>query len=97
MIGLALLLALAQPQEGPWTKYQGPFKLIITWHGSNLTVIDYPSFQRCDLARQAVAAEAERRQRASDAAMPAGSVRIGTSPNGAFCIPGKTHPQNHLR
>ena len=65
-----------------------PYKLVISWYQSNLTVIDYPTRDRCLAAARAVNAEVERKQAESDAKAPAGSVRIGTSPNFAFCIPG---------
>lgn len=71
--------ALAQPT---------PYKLIISWYQSNLTVVDYPSKVRCEAAANALNDEVARRLAESDSAAPAGTVRIGTGPNGAFCIPG---------
>lgn len=66
-----------------------PYKLIITWHQSNITVIDYPSAARCEAARLAVLAEVERRGAESRAnAERIGGQIIGGTPNGAFCIPG---------
>jgi hypothetical protein len=80
MIALALAIA-AQAQVGP-------YKLVITWYQSDLTVIDYPSSARCEVARRAVEAEVARRQREGLAGQPPGTVIVGKSPNGAFCIPG---------
>lgn len=65
-----------------------PFKLVISWYQSDLTVIDYPTKDRCDAAARAVNAEIARRLAEADAQAPPGSVRVGTGPNGAFCIPG---------
>ena len=79
----ALLLPAAASAQA-----SGPYKLVITWYQSNITVIDYPSQARCEAARRAVEAEIERRKSASAASLPAGSITIGSSPNGAFCIPG---------
>lgn len=87
MIAALVALAMAQAQTGPWTKYQGPFKLVITWNQS-ITVVDYPSFVRCDAARKAVEAEVQQRARENLAAMPEGTRVVGRSTNGAFCIPG---------
>lgn len=65
-----------------------PYKLVIVWYQSSLTVIDYPSAARCEAARKAVMDEVKRRNEQADAEMPPGAVRIGRSPNSAFCIPG---------
>lgn len=65
-----------------------PYKLVIVWHQSNLTVIDYPNLPRCEAARKAVTEEIRRRNEQADADAPPGAIRIGRSPNGAFCIPG---------
>ena len=65
-----------------------PYKLIVSWYQSNLTVIDYPNKERCETAAKAVNTEVARRVALSDAQAPPGSIRLGGSPNGAFCIPG---------
>ncbi len=65
-----------------------PYKLIITWYQSDLTVIDYPSLARCEQAKLAIEAEIQKRKRENDALAPPGSIVIGKSPNGAFCMPG---------
>lgn len=84
----AVAMAIALTAAVPAFAQAGPYKLIITWYQSNLTVIDYPSLARCEQARRAVEAEIERRAATSQAALPPGSITIGLSPNGAFCIPG---------
>jgi hypothetical protein len=89
MMWLALLAAVAQAGErGPWDNYSGPYKLVITWYQSDLTVIDYPNRARCEKAKQTVEEEIAKRKAESDALAPPGSIVIGKSPNGAFCIPG---------
>jgi hypothetical protein len=65
-----------------------PYKLIITWYQSSNLEIDYPSLARCERAKMAVEREVDRRRREQESSMPPGSVTIGKSPNGAFCIPG---------
>lgn len=80
------LLAVAIPSAA--LAQAGPSKLVITWFQSNLTVVDYPTAARCEVARRVVEEEIARRARESDAAMPPGAIKIGKSPNGAFCIPG---------
>jgi hypothetical protein len=79
-----LLLAISVPAVAQ----TAPFKLVISWHRSNLTVIDYPSLARCEQARKAVEAEVARRTREMMAALPPGGQIIGGTANGAFCIPG---------
>lgn len=64
-----------------------PYKLIITWYQSNLTVIDYPTKERCEAAAKAIKAEVER-QLVESAAVRPGSTLVSKGPNGAFCIPG---------
>lgn len=81
---LAALMAWATAANAQATSY----KLIIVWYQSSLTVIDYPSAARCEAGRKAVLDEIRRRQAQADADAPPGSVIIGRSPNGAFCIPG---------
>ena len=89
MIWLLLAASVAQMEErGPWDNYSGPYKLVITWYQSDLAVIDYPSRARCEKAKRAVEDEVARRKAESEATAPPGSVVIGKSPNGAFCIPG---------
>ena len=83
---LAVIIALALPASAQ--AQSAPYKLIISWYQSNLTVIDYPSKDRCEAAARAVNAEVARKLAESDAAAPAGSIRVGIGPNGAFCIPG---------
>lgn len=68
--------------------FSGPAKLLISWYQSGLTVVDYPSQSRCEQARSFVMAEVRARAQAAQADMPAGSIAISKSPNGAFCIPG---------
>lgn len=70
------------------TPFSGPAKLIITWYQGGIVAVDYPSQSRCEQARGFVQAEVRRRYQASQASMPPGSVTVGVSPNGAFCIPG---------
>lgn len=89
MISLAIALALAQ--TGPWTKYQsGPQKLIVTWAQGGVSVIDYPSYDRCQRAREAV--EQESARRVADAASRAterGGQLVGSPWTVyALCIPG---------
>lgn len=79
-------VALATPTVA--VAQAGPAKLVISWYQSNLTVIDYPSKERCEAAARAVNAEVARRLAENDALAPPGSIRLGGSPNGAFCIPG---------
>lgn len=89
MILLALLAATTPVAErGPWDNYSGPFKLVITWYQSDLTIIDYPSRARCEIAKRAVEDEIAQREAEAAAARPAGTIIISKSPNGAFCIPG---------
>ncbi len=83
MVALMLLLLSGQPSA-----FAGPAKLLISWFQSGLTSVDYPSQARCEQARSFVEAEVRRRARETAAALPPGSVTIGVSPNGAFCIPG---------
>lgn len=64
------------------------YKLITAWYQSNLTVIDYPSKDRCEAAARAVNAETARWLAESDALAPPGSIRISNGANTAFCIPG---------
>ena len=80
------LLLVAAPTTA--VAQAAPYKLIITWYQSNLTVIDYPSLARCGQAKMAVEAEIQKRKRENDALAPPSSIVIGKSPNGAFCIPG---------
>jgi hypothetical protein len=82
---VAVLLAAASASKAA---EDGPYKLIITWYQSNVTVIDYPNSARCEKAKLAVEAEVARRNREAAEKMPQGGVIIGASPNGAFCIPG---------
>ena len=82
-----ILLAIAQASSA--SAQSVPYKLVITWYQANLTIIDYPNAVRCDAARLAVVAEAERRaEKARAEAERGGGQIIGSSPNGAFCIPG---------
>jgi hypothetical protein len=89
MMWLVFLAAVAAPaaERGPWDNYSGPYKLVISWYQSDLTIIDYPSRARCEAAAKAVSDEVTRRSAEADAKFP-GGTKIGTSPNGAFCIPG---------
>lgn len=88
---IALLAALmAQAEPGPWVKYQqGPQKLVVTWAQGGVTVIDYPNWDRCQRAREAVESEARRRIEASRQNAAPGALVVG-SPwlVYAFCIPG---------
>ena len=52
-------LVLAAFVAAPALAQSGPFKLVIAWYQSNLTVIDYPSQARCEQARKAVMIEME--------------------------------------
>lgn len=65
-----------------------PYKLVISWYQSNLTVLDYPTKGRCEAAASAVNDEVVRRFVENLKKLPPGSVPVGTTPNGAFCIPG---------
>ena len=84
----ALIPLMLVAVSAPALAQTGPYKLVITWYQSSLTVIDYPSATRCEAARRAVIEEAKRRSDQADADAPAGSIKVGRSPNGAFCIPG---------
>ncbi|WP_324741611.1 hypothetical protein U8326_00090 [Tsuneonella sp. CC-YZS046] len=64
-----------------------PYKLIITWYQSNLTVIDYPTKERCEAAAKAITVEVERQLAESNALAP-NTILLSKGPNGAFCIPG---------
>lgn len=68
--------------------FAGTAKLVITWHQSDITLVDYQSQSRCEQARSYVMAEVRKRAQQSQADAPVGTVIIGRSPNGAFCIPG---------
>jgi hypothetical protein len=88
----AIVLALlpTQAQEGPWTKYQqGPQKLIVAWAQGGVTVIDYPTWDRCQRASEAVEQEAvKRRDLARERALPGAIVTGSPWTVYAFCIPG---------
>lgn len=86
-VRLALVAALAVLPSAALAQ-TGPYKLIITWPQSDITVIDYPSQSRCERGRKAVEAEAARILRESLATMPHGRQVASRSPYGAFCIPG---------
>ena len=92
MIALALALLASNPFDQFDNKvpsFTGPAKLIVTWYQSNVTVIDYATAARCEAGRKAVQMEADRRsQQAIAEARSSGGQIIGSSPNGAFCIPG---------
>lgn len=92
MMGLALALMLAQqPEQGPWTKYQnGPQKLVLTWAQGGVIAIDYPTYDRCQRAREQVEIEAARRaSEATKRAKDQGGVLVGSPWSVyAFCIPG---------
>ena len=78
---LAMMASAGQAQErGPWDKYTGPYKLVITWYQGGITVTDYPNRERCEKGREAVIRHA--RQKALESRMPPESADI------AFCIPG---------
>lgn len=82
MLWLALLAAAAtaDPGRGPWDKYTGPYKLVITWYQGGIVVTDYPNRARCEAGREAVLKR-----------MMAGAVKSGLpaeSGDIAFCIPG---------
>lgn len=64
-----------------------PYKLVIRWYQSDLTVIDYPTKARCEAARTAVLDEIVRLQMETQKTYP-GATPVGPSFNGAFCIPG---------
>lgn len=94
MIALALMLALPQ-NVNPFdrldpkpTLFSGAAKLVIFWHWSGLTTVDYPNQARCEQARTFVQAEVRRRVQAGQAAAPQGYVPIGLPEDGAFCVPG---------
>lgn len=80
MMWLALLAAAPAAERGPWDKYTGPYKLVITWYQSGIVVTDYPNRARCEQGRQAVLERAA--ARAAKAGLPTESGDI------AFCIPG---------
>lgn len=81
-------LLLAQAETGPWTKHQqGPQKLVLTWPQGGVAVIDYPSWDRCQRAREAVEFEAQRRTEAARRNAPAGVIGSPWTVY-AFCIPG---------
>lgn len=84
---LALAAAVAVI-PAPVYAQSAPYKLVISWYQSNLTVVEYPSKARCEAAARALNEEVDRRTAETLASMPAGSVPVGKSPNGAFCIPG---------
>jgi hypothetical protein len=89
VIALALALAAAQAESGPWTKYQqGPQKLVVAWAQGGVTVIDYPTWDRCQRAREAVEKEAERRVEAARRNARPGMVLGSPWVVYAFCIPG---------
>jgi hypothetical protein len=85
----ALALSAAQAEAGPWTRYQqGPQKLVVSWAQGGVIAIDYPTWDRCQRAREAVEQEASRRIEAARRSAPPGSTLVG-SPwiVYAFCIP----------
>jgi len=80
-LALALVGSSIQAQEqGPWDKYSGPYKLVITWYQGGITVTDYPNRARCEKGREAV--NERLRQQAMRNGLPPESADI------AFCIPG---------
>lgn len=94
MIGLIFTILAAQSanvfdqfDQKP-APFAGPARLVITWHQAGISTVEYPTQARCEIARSFVEAEVRRRTQANLAALPPGSVTIGTPANGAFCIPG---------
>lgn len=65
-----------------------PYKLVISWYQSNLTVIDYPSKARCEAAAQVINDGVALRSAIAESKLPPGTIKIGESVNLAFCIPG---------
>ena len=91
MIWLALLAAAATPEHGPWDKYSGPYKLIVVHSSSSsIAITDYPSLARCEAARSAIAAAAERENAAHPPRyLPGGGTIITPQLNfRTLCIPG---------
>jgi hypothetical protein len=80
-LGMAMTCGSASAQTGA-------FKLVIVWHQSGLAVVDYPNAARCEAARKAVEAAAEKKSRDTLATLPPGYERIGPPANLSFCIPG---------
>ena len=86
MIALALLLAQATPAN-PYAKWTN-HKLVLVVNGLPV-VLDYPTAERCETARRAAEAEAQRRWEADQSRQPAGTVLTKPAITVAgLCIPG---------
>ena len=86
------VFGIATPAAG--NAQQGsPYKLVLTWNTQAIVVVDYQNQARCDRAKQALDAEAERRReqgrRSAAENASKGIVTVGepTTVYG-FCIPG---------
>lgn len=64
----------------------GPAKLVILYGQAPPTVVSYPSMERCERARRALLAQAERHD-PSQERLPSGTLVIHRGVS-AYCIPG---------
>ena len=85
-----LLLATTLFVSTPANAQTTPYKLVILWGNSGISVVDYPSAARCDAARQALDRRKERERELRKVEKLPGGGMIVPAPwqMEMVCIPG---------